>query len=73
MIESIMPGEAAVLMLAWLERRGAKVGLVQGDFVHFDLPDDFDFGSFTPDQLAQALLSLRDEFRALLRTQRQVH
>ena len=74
-VERIMPAAAAALLLAWLERRGAIVALIDGDFVRVDLnPIPItDFGTMTPEVLAQGVLALRDEIRQILIARRTVH
>ena len=48
-VEYIMPAEAAVLLLAWLESRGAIATLDEDNFIHVDMDAITNFGKFTPE------------------------
>ena len=69
----MMPAAAAALLLSWLEARGALVFLIDGDYVRVNLDPITDFGEMTPEILAHAVLTLRDEMRQILIARRVRH
>jgi hypothetical protein len=71
--ESIMPAEAAALLLAWLEARGAIARLQGDDDVRVDLNPIADMTYEKADAFARGILSLRDELRVILIARRIQH
>jgi hypothetical protein len=71
--EPIGPAEAAALLMAWLEQRGATFTLTAEGYVTCAL-DGADIRDYAEaDRLATLVMVLRDEIRALLRAARTTH
>ena len=68
-----MPTEAAALLLAWLEARGAIATLSWDDLVHVDLNPVCGFGTMTPDQAAEIAMTFIDEIRQIVIARRVTH
>jgi hypothetical protein len=71
--EPATPAEAAAVLKAWLERRGATVSLTDDDEIRCDLNGAHVQHAEEAEQLACLVMALRDELRQVLRDERTTH
>lgn len=73
-VEQITQGEAAFLLVTCVELRGGVFALDEENYFHLNL-DGIDFAKWntTPDFVAAAVMSLRDEVRQILLSRRVMH
>ena len=73
MSESIMPAEAAALLVASLERRGAVFVLDDEGYLRADLNGIPGLDYKRAERLSHAILSLHDDIKAMLHARRVQH
>jgi hypothetical protein len=72
-IEPLTPASRAALFLFWLEQRGACITLDAADYFRCDLDPIADMTAHDAECIAAALLTMRDDVRAILLARRIRH